>query len=70
MLIVEPRRLEEEARKTGDFTTLQAQCGSGLWKSQGVERLRFPKVGDEHVDEWWDESALGKVADGALSCVN
>jgi len=49
--------LEEEARRSGNITSLADKCGPGLWRALGIERENFPSH-DGTVSEDLDRELL------------
>lgn len=56
--------LEEEARRSGNITSLAEKCGPGLWRALGIERENFPSH-DGTVSEDLDRELLPDENEGA-----
>jgi len=56
--------LEEEARRSGNITSLADKCGPGLWRALGIERENFPSH-DGTVSEDLDRELLPDENEGA-----
>lgn len=56
--------LEEEARRSGNITSLAEKCGPGLWRALGIERENFPSH-DATISEDLDRELLPDENEGA-----